>query len=63
MSDPKQQPNAGELDDKELQGVQGGVAIPVTGPALHSVAPGSIAQGDTIDNNDNLPDAGGGVVK
>jgi hypothetical protein len=31
-----------------------------TGPRLH--APASIAQGDTIDNNDNLPDAGGGVV-
>jgi hypothetical protein len=31
-----------------------------TGPKLH--VPGSIAQGDTIDNNDNLPDAGGGVV-
>jgi hypothetical protein len=31
-----------------------------TGPKLH--VPDSIAQGDTIDNNDNLPDAGGGVV-
>jgi hypothetical protein len=31
-----------------------------TGPKLH--VPNSIAQGDTIDNNDNLPDAGGGVV-
>jgi hypothetical protein len=31
-----------------------------TGPRLH--VPNSIAQGDTIDNNDNLPDAGGGVV-
>jgi hypothetical protein len=30
------------------------------GPKLS--VPGSIAQGDTIDNNDNLPDAGGGVV-
>lgn len=31
-----------------------------TGPRLH--VPNSIAQGDTIDSNDNLPDAGGGVV-
>jgi hypothetical protein len=30
------------------------------GPKLH--VPDSIAQGDTIDSNDNLPDAGGGVV-
>jgi hypothetical protein len=43
--------------------VQGGMSIPVTGPALHPTAPGSIAQGDTIDNNDNLPDAGGGVIR
>jgi hypothetical protein len=63
MADPKQQPTSDELDNKELEGVQGGVAIPVSGPALHSTAPGSIAQGDTIDNNDNLPDAGGNVIR
>jgi hypothetical protein len=62
MPEPKREPIAGELDDKELGGVQGGTAIPITGPALHPKAPGSIAQGDTIDNNDNLPDAGGGVI-
>jgi hypothetical protein len=33
-----------------------------TGPTLDHQA-GSIAQGDTIDNNDNLPDAGGGVLR
>jgi hypothetical protein len=63
MTDPKQQPNSGEVDNKELEGVQGGTAIPVTGPALHPVVPGSIAQGDTIDNNDNLPDAGANVIR
>jgi hypothetical protein len=63
MADPKKQPIAGELDNEELEAVQGGMSIPVTGPAVKPSAPGSIAQGDTIDNNDNLPDAGGGVVR
>jgi hypothetical protein len=62
MSDPKEKPNAGELNDKDLEGVQGGLSIPITGPVLKPHAPASIAQGDTIDNNDNLPDAGGGVI-
>jgi hypothetical protein len=41
--------------DREL-----GLPLPYGTPQIH--APGSIAQGDTIDNNDNLPDAGGGVI-
>lgn len=61
MSDPKEKPNAGELNEKDLEGVQGGLSIPIDGP-LKPKVPGSIAQGDTIDNNDNLPDAGGGVI-
>ena len=59
--------SAGELTSQELEGVQGGNSISIltkmpnyTGPKLH--APGSIAQGDTIDNEDNLSDAGGGVI-
>jgi hypothetical protein len=63
MAEPKKQPIAGELDDKGLEVVQGGMSIPVTGPAVKPKVPGSIAEGDTIDNNDNLPDAGGGVVR
>jgi len=50
-----------ELTMEELEGVSGGRnKIPGKGPV--SQVPGSIAQGDTIDNNDNLPDAGGGVI-
>jgi len=55
------------LDANEIDGVTGGNQISILAkmpnsnwPKLH--APPSIPQGDTIDNNDNLPDAGGGVV-
>jgi len=61
MSDPKGPIVSDELTDKELEGVAGGrMKIPGRSPV--SQVPGSIAQGDTISNNDNLPDAGGGVV-
>lgn len=61
MSDPKRPIVSDELGEKELEGVAGGrMKIPGRGP--QSQVPVSIAQGDTIDNNDNLPDAGGGVI-
>jgi len=64
MPEPKREPIPGALDDKELDGVQGGTAIPVTGPAIKPKAPGSIAQGEINSNStdDNLPDSGGGVI-
>jgi hypothetical protein len=67
MADPKQQQNIpGELNDEQLADVQGGVARYISpdkgAPNVFGVS-GSIAQGDTISNDDNLPDAGGGVVK
>ena len=61
MVNPKKE-DSPSLTDKELEGVQGGLGIPVTGPALKPKVPGSIAQGDTISIDNNLPDAGGGVV-
>jgi hypothetical protein len=61
MSDPKRPIVSDELNEKDLEGVAGGrMKIPGKGP--QSQVPGSIAQGDTIDNNDNLPSAGGGVI-
>jgi len=67
MTDQKRDPSiAGELSDEQLNDVQGGVNIAVSpdkgAPKVFQVA-GSIAQGDTISNDDNLPDAGGGVIK
>jgi hypothetical protein len=67
MADPKQQRSIpGELTDEQLNDVHGGVQIPVSpdkgAPKVFQVS-GSIAQGDTISNDDNLPDAGGGVIK
>jgi hypothetical protein len=64
---PEENPKVmSDLTDEELQGVQGGRAISLIarlpGGSPKSNTPGSIAQGDTISNNDNLPDAGGGVV-
>ena len=47
MADPKKQPIAGELDNEELEAVQGGMSIPVTGPAVKPSAPGSIASANT----------------
>jgi hypothetical protein len=57
MTEPKKQPITGELDDKDLEGVAGGTAVPVTGNsplAPKFEVPESIAQGDTIDI-DNPP--------
>jgi len=59
MADPKQQPTSGELDQKELEQVQGGVAIPVSGPAVKGNPGGDLSGRDTIDNIDDLPDVGG----
>jgi len=57
----------GELTDEQLEGVNGGMMIPVlpkvTYPKLH--APSSIAQGEINSNStdNNLPDSGGGIIK
>lgn len=60
MSDPeKKAQSTGELADSELQDVQGGVANPVTGPNVQGNPGGNLSQRDTIDNIDDLPDAGG----
>jgi hypothetical protein len=67
MINPKEPNITGELTDQDLEAVQGGAIISAattigsrTGPKASNS--GSIAQGDTISNDDNLPDAGGNVI-
>ena len=51
--------NTSELADDQLNDVHGGVAIPPSGPAVQGSPGGNLSQRDTIDDIDDLPDAGG----